>query len=69
MATKDIEDVKAAARAKLKKIQQSPGYKSFFEESAIEAFGTVETTAFAGKSLSGTRRPSSPSSVPSEPHK
>lgn len=54
MATRKSEDAKSAARAKLKKIQQSPGYKSFFNASAIEAFGTVETTAFAGKSLSGT---------------
>jgi hypothetical protein len=54
MATKESEKVKSAARAKLKKIQQSPGYNSFFNESAVEAFGSVETTAFAGKSLRGT---------------
>lgn len=53
MDTKESDNVKAAALAKLKKIQQSPGYKSFFNESAIEAFGRVETTAFAGKPLSG----------------
>lgn len=53
MKTKESETVKAAARAKLKRIQQSPGYKSFFNESAIEAFGRVEATAFAGKPLSG----------------
>ncbi|KPY89773.1 hypothetical protein ALO36_103146 [Pseudomonas syringae pv. tomato] len=53
MKTKENEDVKAAARAKLKKIQQSAGYKSFFNDSAIEAFGRVGATAFAGKPLSG----------------
>jgi hypothetical protein len=53
MATKESENVKSAARAKLKKIQQSPGYNSFFKEAAVEAFGAVETTAFAGKSMSG----------------
>jgi len=41
--------VKAAACAKLKKIQQSAGYKSFFNESAIEAFGRVQ--ALERKSL------------------
>lgn len=53
MNTKEIENVKAAARAKLKKIQQSAGYKSFFNDSAIETFGRVEATAFAGRPLSG----------------
>ena len=53
MNTKESEKVKAAARAKLRKIQQSTGYKSFFNDPAIEAFGRVETTAFAGRPLSG----------------
>ncbi|MEX6664737.1 hypothetical protein QWI18_00680 [Pseudomonas sp. W2Oct36] len=52
MKTKESEDVKAAARAKLKKIQQSAGYKSFFNDSAVEAFGRVGGTAFAGRPLS-----------------
>jgi hypothetical protein len=53
MKAKDSEDVKAAARAKLTKIQQSAGYKSFFNDSAIEAFGRVGASAFAGRPLSG----------------
>jgi hypothetical protein len=53
MKTKDSENVKAAALAKLKRIQQSTGYRSFFNESAIEAFGRVEASAFAGRPLSG----------------
>lgn len=53
MNTKEIEKVKAAARAKLRKIQQSTGYKSFFNDPAIEAFGRVEATAFAGSPWSG----------------
>lgn len=53
MKTKENEDVKAAARAKLNKIQQSTGYKSFFNDAAIEAFSRVEATAFAGRPLSG----------------
>lgn len=53
MNIKESEKVKAAAREKLKKVQQSTGYKSFFNDSAIEAFGRVEATAFAGKPLSG----------------
>ncbi|RMN58646.1 hypothetical protein ALQ57_01158 [Pseudomonas amygdali pv. hibisci] len=53
MNTKESEKVKAAAGAKLRKIQQSTGYKSFFNDPAIEAFGRVEATAFAGRPLSG----------------
>lgn len=52
MKTNENEDVKAAARAKLKKIQQSAGYRSFFNDSAVEAFGRVRATAFAGRPLS-----------------
>jgi hypothetical protein len=51
MTTKENDAVKAAARMKLKRIQQSPGYKSFFDETAIEAFCRVDATAFAGKPL------------------
>lgn len=53
MKTKESEDAKAAACAKLGKIQQSTGYNSFFNDSAIEAFGRVKATAFAGRPLSG----------------
>ncbi|MBH3472854.1 MULTISPECIES: hypothetical protein [Pseudomonas] len=49
MKNQENEEVKAAACAKLKKIQQSAGYKSFFNESAIEAFGRVQ--ALERKSL------------------
>lgn len=52
MKTTESEDVKVAARAKLKKIQQSAAYKSFFNDAAIEAFSRVEATAFAGRPLS-----------------
>jgi hypothetical protein len=52
MTTKENDAVKAAARMKLKRIQQSPSYRGFFDEAAIEAFGRVEATAFAGKPLS-----------------
>jgi hypothetical protein len=51
MTTKGYDTVKAAARTKLKKIQQSPGYRSFFDEAAIEAFGRVGATVLAGKPL------------------
>lgn len=53
MKTTENEDVKAAARAKLNKIQKSAGYKSFFNDAAIEAFSRVEATAFAGRPSSG----------------
>jgi len=48
MTAEECDQVKAMAAAKLRKIQQSPGYKSFFDEPAIEAFRRVESTAFAG---------------------
>jgi hypothetical protein len=48
MNDKTTEDLKAAALAKLRQIQRAPGYKSFFNASAVEAFGRVESTAFAG---------------------
>jgi hypothetical protein len=43
--------VKAAARAKLERLQRSSKYHSFFDVAAIEAFSKVEGSAFAGKSL------------------
>lgn len=49
MTTKGNDSVKAAARMKLKRVQQSSSYRSFFDETAIEAFSRVEATAFAGK--------------------
>lgn len=52
MAPKDSDDVKAAALAKLEKLQKSPNYKSFFNDAAIDAFSKVAGSAFAGKRLS-----------------
>lgn len=50
--TPDIKpDHKAAALAKLARLQKSPNYRSFFDADAIEAFAKVEGSAFAGTSL------------------
>ena len=38
------------AIARLRKIQQSPRYRSFFTDDAIQAFADVEASAYAGKS-------------------
>ncbi|WP_032891958.1 MULTISPECIES: hypothetical protein [Pseudomonas] len=43
-------NVKDRARAKLVRLQKSPKYRSFFNAAAIDAFTTVEGSAFAGKS-------------------
>jgi hypothetical protein len=52
MTTKvNSNNVKAAAKAKLVRLQSSSKYNSFFDVAAIEAFSKVEGSAFAGKSL------------------
>lgn len=51
MTTKVNENVKSAARAKLKKMQESARYRTFFDTATIDAFARVKATAFAGKSL------------------
>jgi hypothetical protein len=39
-----------AAIYKLRKIQKSPRYRSFFTDKAIKAFGDLKASAYAGKS-------------------
>lgn len=41
----------AAARDKIRRLQRSPRYRSFFTEEAIDAFTKIKNSALAGKSL------------------
>ncbi|GGM29808.1 hypothetical protein ACFQDN_20845 [Pseudomonas asuensis] len=41
----------APARDKIRRMQQSPRYHSFFNKEAIDAFEKVENSVLAGKSL------------------
>lgn len=60
--TPDIKpDHKAAALAKLARLQKSPNYRSFFDADAIEAFAKVEGSAFAGTSLKKLESDTDPS--------
>ncbi|EGH94867.1 hypothetical protein ALQ85_200143 [Pseudomonas syringae] len=47
-------DVKAAAIAKLRRIQRSSKYRSFFDDAGVEAFERVQSSALAGRSLPDT---------------
>ncbi|WP_434155687.1 hypothetical protein [Pseudomonas sp. JZ134] len=41
----------AAARDKIRLLQQSPRYHSFFNKEAMNAFEKIKSSALAGKSL------------------
>jgi len=44
------DEIKTQAIKRLRKIQSSPQYRSFFSIEAIEAFANVDDSAYAGKS-------------------
>lgn len=43
--------IRLIALDKLRRLQRSPRYRSFFSLEAIDAFAKVESSALAGKSL------------------
>jgi hypothetical protein len=48
---------KAAALAKLMRLQNSPKFRSFLEPSAVEAFSRIEGFVYAGRPLvTGAKR-------------
>lgn len=44
-----VSQFKSVADAKLAKLRKSVGYESFYIDSSIEAFGLVDSSAYAGK--------------------
>lgn len=46
-----VEHIRLAAMEKIRRLQQSPGYRSFLSPEAIDAFANIKGTALAGKSL------------------
>jgi len=49
-------NIRKAAIEKLRRLQKSPRYRSFFSPEAVDAFTKVESSAFAGKSLLCSKR-------------
>jgi hypothetical protein len=52
---KSTSQMVAIAVAKLRRMHQSAGYKTFFSAEAIEAFSKVEKSSFAGRPLNPTK--------------
>ena len=53
-------NIRKSAIEKLRRLQKSPRYRSFFSPEAVDAFTKVESSAFAGKSLLCSKRRDSP---------
>jgi hypothetical protein len=49
-------NIRKSAIEKLRRLQKSPRYRSFFSPEAVDAFTKVESSAFAGKSLLCSKR-------------
>ncbi len=49
-------NIRKAAIEKLRRLQKSPRYRSFFSLEAVDAFAKIEAAALAGKSLLCSKR-------------
>ncbi|MEN1558077.1 hypothetical protein AAIH45_36490, partial [Pseudomonas aeruginosa] len=49
-------NIRKAAIEKLRRLQKSPRYRSFFSLEAVDAFAKIEASALAGKSLLCSKR-------------
>ena len=49
------EQIRLAAKNKIRGLQQSPSYRSFFSPEAIDAFSEIKGSALAGKSLAHSK--------------